>query len=159
MRRLLAIVGALALAGVLAMPLFAHTLGWGRGHHMMWYWGGDPGCCWRPGGGYDSLTEEQRSQLDTLHQEFHDVTARVENEIEAKQAELNTLLTPVGTLDVERALELREEISELRAKLGQERTAFEIEVRKLAPKGSYGRAYGMNCCWHMGGYGPGMWWN
>ncbi len=158
MRRLFAILGGLALVAVLAMPLFAHNPGWGRGHHMMGYWGDDPGCCGRYGRGYGKLTEEQRSQLDTLHQEFHDVTARLGNEIEAKQAELNTLLT-VPNPDAENAKALQKEISELRAKLAQERITFEFEVRKLAPKGSYGRGYGRNCCWHMGGYGAGRWWN
>lgn len=158
MRRLLAIVGGIAFVAFLAMPLLAHTLGWERAQNMMGYWGDDPGCCWRHGRGYDNLTKEQRSQLDTLHQEFHDATALLESQIEAKQAELNTLLTSPNP-DAERALSLQRDISELRAKLAQEQITFELEMRKLAPKGSYGREYARGCCWHMGGYGAGRWWN
>jgi Spy/CpxP family protein refolding chaperone len=159
MRRLLIILGSIAFVAFLAMPLLAHTLGWERGQSMMGYWGDDPGCCWRVGRGYDNLTKEQRSQVDTLHQEFHDGAALLESQIAAKRAELNALLTPLGTVDIDRALALRKDISELRAKLAQEQSTFELEMRKLAPEGPYAREYARSCCWHMGGYGAGRWWN
>lgn len=156
MTRFLAIFGSLALVAAFAVPLFAHNpgWGWGTGHHMRGYWGGGPGCCGLYGRGYDNLTEEQRSQLDTLQQKFYDATAQLKDQIWSKSAELNALLSSPNP-DAEKANALQKEISELRAKLAQERINFEIESRKIAPRGYYGRRYGG----HMGSHGPGMWWN
>ena len=154
MTRFLAIFGSVALVAAVAVPLFAHNPGWGTGHHMRGYWGGGPGCCGRDGRGYDNLTEEQRSQLDTLQQKFYDATAQLKDQIWSKSAELNALLSTPNP-DPEKAKALQKEISELRAKLAQEGINFEIETRKIAPRGYYGKRYG----WHMGSHGPGMWWN
>ncbi len=157
MKKTVTILGTLLFAVAIAIPLFAHHPPWGRGHHMMGYGGGGPGWCRPYGGGYDILTEEQRSQLDRLHQKFYDATAQLRNEIWAKSLELNTLLNSPNP-DAEKAKALQKEISDLRAKLAQERIDFELEVRKLAPKGYYGRGYSRGCGWHMGGYGPGACW-
>jgi zinc resistance-associated protein len=156
MRRLFTIAGSLALVAALAVPLFANNpgWGWGTGYHMMGYWGGGPDCCGLYGRGYGNLTEEQRSQLETLHQKFYDATAPLKDQIWGKSAELNALLASPNP-DAEKAKALQKEISDLRAKLAQERINFEIESRKIAPGGYEGRRYG----WHMGGHGPGMWWN
>ena len=154
MRRLFTIVGSVALFAALAVPLFAYSPGWGTGHHVMGFWGDGPGCCWRDGRGYGSLTEEQRSQLDTVHQRFYEATAPLQDQIRAKSAELNALLTSPSP-DAEKARALQKEISDLRAKLAEERVNFEVEVRKIAPRGYYDRRYG----WHMESHGPGMWWN
>ena len=154
MRRLFAIVGSVALVAALAVPLFAHSPGWGKGYDIMGYWGGGPGCCRGFGGGYDNLTEEQRSQLDTLHQKFYDATAPLKDQIRAKSGELNALLTSPSP-DAEKARALQKEISDLRAKLAEERVNFEIEERKIAPGGYDGRPYG----WHMGSRGSRPCWN
>ena len=156
MTKFLAIFGSLALVAAFAVPLFAHNpgWGWGTGHHMRGYWGGGPGCCGLYGRGYDNLTVEQRSQLETLQQKFYDATAQLKDQIWSKSAELNALLSSPNP-DAQKAKALQKEISDLRAKLAQERINFEIESRKIAPRGYYGRRYG----WHMGSHGPGMWWN
>lgn len=158
MKKIVAIVASFLLILAVAIPLFAHHPGWGRGHHMMGYWTGGPGYCYQYGRGYDNLTEEQRGQLDKLHKQFHDATARLRNEIRAKQAELNMLLSSPNP-DAEKAKALQKEFSDLRAKLAQKRITFELEVRKLAPKGHYGRGYSRGFGWHRGGHGPATCWN
>jgi len=157
MKKIVAIVGILVLVVALAIPLFAHHPTRGGRHHMMGHWGGGPGWCRPYGGGHDILTEEQRSQLDRLHQKFYDATAQLRDEIWAKSAELDTLLNSPDP-DTEKAKALQKEISDLRAKMAQERIDFELEVRKLAPKSYYGRGYGRGYRWHMGRHGPGACW-
>lgn len=155
MKKLAMILGIVLLVGVMAVPVLARGPGWGKGGQRMSSWGGDPGFCWQNGRGYDNLTEEQRTQLDKLHQKFYDETAQLRTEIWAKRAELGILLN-TSNPDVEKAKALQKEISDLRGKMAQERIAFQLEARKINPDlrfgGGFGRGYGR----HMGGYGPGM---
>ncbi|MFH1349946.1 MAG: periplasmic heavy metal sensor [Pseudomonadota bacterium] len=173
MKRLMTILGILILTGAIAVPVLAYGPGWGRGPHMMGYWGGDSGgACWDSGRGAGNLSEEQRTALDKLSQKFYDETARLRNELLAKRAELNILLNTRNP-DAEKARALQKEISDLKAKLDQEGINFEIEARKINPEtrfGSWGyhpgfgphmRGYGpgMGYGRNMGGYGPGNCWN
>ena len=163
MRKILTILGAVVLVAAIAIPVLAHGPGWGRGHRMMGYREGGPGYCWQYGRGYDRLTDEQRSQLDKLYQGFYDETAQLRDEIRAKFAELNTLLSSPNP-DAEKAKAFQREISDLRAKIAQERINLELEERKIAPELRSGRGYqgrhmrghghGMGYGRHMGGYGP-----
>ena len=155
MRKTLTIVGTMLLVAVIAVPVLAHGPGWGRGRHMMGYWGGGPGYCWQYGRGHENLTEEQRSQLDGLHQRFYDETAQLRNEIWSKKAELNTVLNSSNP-DAEKARALQKEISDLKAKMAEKKINFELEVRKIAPEIRSGRGYGRGYRSHMRGYGPGM---
>jgi Spy/CpxP family protein refolding chaperone len=155
MRKILTIVGAVVLVAAIAIPVLAHGPGWGRGHHMMGYSEGGPGYCWQSGRGYDRLTDEQRSQLDKLYQRFYDETAQLRDEIWAKSEELNIVLSSPSP-DAEKAKALQKEISDLRAKIAQERINLRLEERKIAPKGYYGRRYGRGYRGHhMRGHGPG----
>jgi len=163
MRKILTILGVVVLVASIAIPVLAHGPGWGRVRHMMGYWGGGPGNCGQYGRGYDRVTEEQRSQLDRLYQNFYDETAKLRDEIWAKSAELNALLSSPNP-DAAKAKALQKEISDLRTKLAQERINFELEGRKIAPELRSGRGYqgrhmrghghGMGYGRHMGGYGP-----
>jgi len=155
MRKIVTIVGATLLVAAIAIPVLAHGPGWGKGRHMMGHWEGGPDYCWQHGRGHENLTEEQRSQLDKLSQEFYDESAQVRNEIRSKSAELNTLLTSPNP-DAEKAKALQKEISDLKAKLAQKRIDFRIEARKIAPELRFGRGYGRGYSSHMRGYGPGM---
>lgn len=164
MRKILTVGGIVLLVAAIAIPVSAHGLGWGRGRHMMGYWQGGPDYCGQYGRGYEDLTGEQRSQLDKLHQRFYDDTTQLRDEIRANSAELDTLLNSPNP-DAERAKALQKEMSDLRAKLGQEQINLRLEGRKVAPElrsdrdyhghhmGGYG--HGMGHGWHMGGYGPG----
>jgi zinc resistance-associated protein len=159
MKKLLALVGILVLVGAIAVPVLAHGPGWGRGHQMGGSGrGAGPGYCGEYGPGYGNLGEEQRTQLDTLNKKFHDETAQVRNDLWNKRGELNALLNSPNP-DTEKAKALQKEISDLRANLAEKRLDFELEERKVAPEGSYGRGYGkgygMGYGHHMGGYGPG----
>jgi len=172
MKRFITILGILLLVGAIAAPVMARGPGWGMGRQ-----GGDPsGVCPGYGGGNDDrgsekLTDEQRTQLETLSQKFYDETAKIRTDLIAKGAELNILMNS-SNADLEKAKALQKEISDLRAKLEQERLNHEFEVRKINPDARYGRGPGrgfgsqmrgqgyggMGYGRHMGGYGPGYCW-
>jgi zinc resistance-associated protein len=172
MKRLVTLLGIVVLVGAIAVPVVAHGPGWGKGHHMMGSWGDCPGYGPQHGPGYGNLTEEQRTQLDKLHQKFHDETAQLRNEISTKSRERNTLLNSPNP-DTEKAKALQKEISDLRAQLAEKRLNFKLEERKIVPEARFGRGYGkghdghhmrgygtgMGYGHHMGGYGPGYCWN
>ena len=54
-------IGVLALVIAVAVPVIAWGPGWGRGHHMMGYWGDGPEY---GSGDYENLTSDQKSSLD-----------------------------------------------------------------------------------------------
>jgi zinc resistance-associated protein len=176
MKKILAGIGILALAAVIAVPVMAQGPGWGRGH-MQGYWGGGPGYGGKYGAGYGNLTDEQRTQLDNLYNKFYQDTASTRSQIWTKRGELNALLSSPNP-DPEKAKALQKEINDLRAKLSQDRLALDLEVQKINPDarfggwgpmagygygprgGGYGPGYGRGMMGygygHMGGYGPGM---
>jgi zinc resistance-associated protein len=151
MKRLAMILGIVVLAGALAVPVFAWGPGWGWGHHMMGYWGGDPGYA----GSYGNLTSEQRNQLNALDRKFYEETADLRNQMWAKYSDLDFLLNSANP-DLEKAKGLRKEISELRAKLEEKEVNYELEARKMVPQEELGEAYAGGYGYHMRGYGPGM---
>ena len=62
-----------------------------------------------------------------------------------------------STPDLEKAKALQGEISDLRAKLDEERLSYELEARKITPEPRSGKGYGRGYYGHhMGGYGPHM---
>jgi hypothetical protein len=144
---------------------------------MMDYGQGGPGYGCQDDRGYDKLTAEQRSKADELYRKFSDETAKLRDEIWAKSAELDTLLNSANP-DAAKAKALQKEVSDLRAKLAQERINLRLEGQKIAPelrsdRGYHGRHMGghghdmgygrhmrghghdMGYGRHMGGYGPG----
>jgi zinc resistance-associated protein len=155
MKRLIALLGILVLVGAIAVPVLAHGPGWGRGHHMGWGGGPGQGYCGDYGPGAGNLTEEQRTQLDTLNKKFYEETVQLRNEMWTKSRELSALLdSPNPAADKARALQ--KEITGLRAQLAEKRLNFELEERKIAPDARLGYGYGRGYGRHMGGYGPGM---
>ncbi len=163
MRNILTIGGIVVLVAAIAIPVLAHGPGRGRGRHMMGYREGGPGYGCEDDRGYDKLTEEQRSKSDELYRKFSDKTAKLRDEIWAKSAALDTLLNSANP-DATKAKAIQKEISDLRARIAQERINFELEGRKIAPelrsdRGHQGRhmrghGHGMGYGRHMGGYGP-----
>ena len=163
MRNILTIGGIVVLVAAIAIPVLAHGPGRGRGRHMMDYGQGDPGYGCEGDRGYDRLTEEQRSKSDELYRKFSDETAQLRDEIRAKSSELDTLLNS-ATPDAGKAKALQKEISDLRARIAQERINLRLEGQKIAPelrsdRGYHGRhmgghGHGMGYGQHMGGYGP-----
>jgi zinc resistance-associated protein len=126
---------------------------------MQGYGPGEPGDRPRYGARDDKLTDEQRTQLDKLHQKFFDETAAVRSQMAAKHSELNILMN-TSNPDFEKAKALQKEISDLRGKMGQERIKLFAEERKINPDARFGMGWGrggMKGGGGMGmGYGRGM---
>jgi zinc resistance-associated protein len=160
MKRLTAVLGILVLVGALAVPVFAWGPGWGRGHHMMGFWGNGPGY----GERYGDLTSEQKSKLDALDRKYYDQAAELRNQMGTRSTELDALLSGTNP-DLEKAKAVQKEISELGAKLDESRLNYELEARKIVPDQRSGYAYGGGYGRHMGpygygmGYGPGTCWD
>jgi zinc resistance-associated protein len=145
MRKVLTTLGILILVGFLTAPVFAHR--WGGGKN---YGGPGAGPCWLESG---DLTDSQGAELDKLHQQFVDDTAKMREEIWNKSAELDTALNAADP-DAKKVRTLQREISALKAKMSEQRVNFELEARKIAPNARYGRGYGRG--YAGGGYGYGM---
>jgi len=161
MKRLITIIGILALVGAVAVPVMAWGPGWGWGHHMMGSWGNDSGYGRNY---YRNITSEQKSKLDTLDRKFNDEIRDLQDQIWTKSRELDIALNSSDP-DFEKAKAFKKEISELRAKLDEKTLNYEIKVRKIVPDQRLGYAYGGGYDHYMGryghgtGYGPGNCWD
>jgi zinc resistance-associated protein len=171
MKRLLTIAAFILLTGVLAAPVLARGPGWGWGGHMMYGPGGGPGYGPYNRGYTDTLTAEQRDQIEALYKKFYDETSQLRNELWTKHNELRETLNATEP-DVEKAKALQKEISDLQSTLAQKRIDLEVQESKIAPDTQYsrgygrgfgghmmGRGYGMGHGWNRGGYGPGSCWD
>lgn len=151
MKKLALSLGILVLVGVMAVPVFA----WGpRGAWM----GRGPGYCWNDEGSA-SLTPEQRSALNSLQEKFYNETSALRNELWTKRGELWRLLDDPNS-EPEKVKAVQKEVSQLRAKLQEQRVEYQLQARKIAPNveigPGYGRGYGYGRGHHMmGGYGYG----
>ena len=132
MRKVLTTLGILVLVGFLTAPVFAHRYGGGKD-----YGGPGAGPCWFEG---EDLTDNQKAELDKLHQQFVDDTAKMREEIWNKSAELDTALNAADP-DAKKAKGLQREISDLKAKMSDKRVEFELQARKIAPNARSGRGY------------------
>jgi zinc resistance-associated protein len=143
MRKVLTTLGILVLVGFLTAPVFAHRYGGGKN-----YGGPGAGPCWFEG---EDLTDNQKAELDKLHQQFVDDTAKMREEIWNKSAELETALNAADP-DAKKVRTLQREISALKAKMSEQRINFELEARKIAPNARSGRGYSKG---YGRGYGHG----
>ena len=143
MKKVLTTLGILVLVGFLAAPVFAHRYGGGKN-----YGGPGSGSCWYEGG---YLTDNQKAELEKLHQQYVDDTAKMREEIWNKSAELDTLLNSSNP-DPKKAKGLQREISDLKTKMSDKRLDFELKARKIAPNARSGRGYGKG---YGRGYGHG----
>ena len=143
MKKVLTTLGILVLVGFLAAPVFAHRYGGGKN-----YGGPGSGSCWYEGG---DLTDNQKAELEKLHQQYVDDTAKMREEIWNKSAELDTLLNSSNP-DPKKAKDLQREISDLKTKMSDKRLDFELKARKIAPNARSGRGYGKG---YGRGYGHG----
>lgn len=161
MKRIITIVGIMALVGVLAAPALAYGPRRGGGDQMVGPWGGGKVNCPAYGRGWygdsiSGITVEQRAELDNLHQKFFDETAQVRTDLFAKRGALRTLLQ-TSNPDEAKALTLQKEISDLKGKMAEAKIKYLFEARKIHPDarigwGGHGRGgYGR----HMKGFGPG----
>ena len=103
MKRLATIIGILVLVGAVAVPVMAWGPGWGRGHHMMGYWGDNPGY---GRGDYGNLTSDQKSSLDALDRKFSEETRGLQDQIRTKTRDLDSVLNSSNPdLDKAKALQ------------------------------------------------------
>jgi len=143
MRKVLTTLGILVLVGFLTAPVFAHRYGGGKN-----YGGPGAGPCWFEG---EDLTDNQKAELDKLHQQFVDDTAKMREEIWNKSAELDTALNAADP-DAKKVRTLQREISALKTKMSDKRVDFELQARKIAPNARSGRGYSKG---YGRGYGHG----
>ena len=150
MRKLGILAGILALAGLIAVPVFAQYGPRGGGY-------GYGPCAYGNGYGYKSqLTPEQRDSLQKLGEQYYQDTSQARQQIWDKRDQLNALMRS-NNPDEAQAKALQSQISELRNSLDQKQLAYQIEAQKIAPNVDFDRgyAYGRNRS-ARGGYGYGM---
>ena len=159
MKKIITISGISLLVLTLAIPALAWWPSWGRGHHMMGFWGKGPGYGESYDRGYETITPDQRTQLERLDRKFYDETENLRNKVWKKSTELSNLLNSSDP-DVEKAKEIQKDINDLRAELDEKRINYELEARKINPETRLSYGHGTGYGWHMRGYGPGAcWWN
>jgi Spy/CpxP family protein refolding chaperone len=167
MKKIITVLGILALIGAFAVPVMAHGTNWGRGGHMMdnWgrgghmmdNWGNHPGYGYQGGMGFSQLNEKQREELTKLDERFYTETKNLRDQYYAKSVEFETAFT-AETPDRNKINGLQKELSEIQANLDQARIEYELEARKIVP-GQTGRGgYSQNWMGNRGGYSAGGCW-
>lgn len=149
MKKIMIVLGGLFLVTILATSAFSWGPPWrgegcGRGN-----WDRDSGDRGRYNYGNETLTEEQKTNLNDLDKEFYDETKELRDELWTKSTELNTVLNKENP-DIEKAKALQKEINDLRTELDSKGLEYQIEARKIVPDSRYSRGYGK-------GYGRHMW--
>ena len=149
-------IGIGFLVAVLAVPAVALAHGWGRGR-MMGNWGAGSGYGYMMpyGPGNETLTPDQRTQLDQLDRKFYEDTAGLRKDLWDKSYELNTILNSENP-DPAKVNALNKEINDLRTKLQEKRLNYQLEARKIVPETAFNGAYGRSFGYPMWGHGPGM---
>jgi zinc resistance-associated protein len=149
------IIGIGFLLAVLAVPAVALAHGWGRGR-MMGNWGTGPGYGYMMpyGPGNETLTPDQRTQLDQLDRKFYEDTASLRKDLWDKSYELNTILNSENP-DLTKVKALNKEINDLGTQLQEKGLNYQLEIRKIIPETAFGGGYGRSFGYHMWGHGPG----
>ncbi len=114
------------------------------------------GRCGEGGGSgkMSSLTPEQRTQLQAMHQKFHDETSQLRESIFSKRQELRSLWSDPNA-DPKVIIDTEKEVRELQDQMQEKMVQFKLEARKvLTPEqlsqfGERGMGPGL-------GHGPGM---
>ena len=163
MTRLASVIGIVMLVVAVAVPVMAWGPGLGRGYHMWGDRGTPAGCRQGSWGTNSNLSGEQQIRLDQIRQKYYNKTDNLRSEIRAKSLALNGILNSTEP-DLEKARVLQKDISELRAKMDQERLNMHIETREVLPKGNYGalgygKGYGKGNRGGRRGFGTGACWN
>lgn len=143
MKKILTTLGILLLVALMALPVLAHRRG-GSGYHD----DSGPGGCWQGKSPNDNLTESQIAELEKLEKKYFGDTVKLREEIWAKSAELDNLLNE-SEPDPNKARALQKEISDIKAKMAENKLNFRLEARKVAPNAYFGRGYARR---HGSGY-------
>jgi Spy/CpxP family protein refolding chaperone len=127
MRKTATIIGILVLVAAIAIPVFAHDRGWGKGRGMGMVPGGTqaPYCYNIP-----NLTPEQSAKLTELRQQHDKEIIPLRNELTAKMTELRNLW--LQSDPDETAIKAKQqEINDLRNRLQDKITEYRLEVSKI----------------------------
>ena len=161
MKRRIAIVTGILLAGLIATATFAY--GGGRGHGG-WF-------CDKRGmmvGFYGmNLTAEQTGKMDALRDNHWKEMQTMRNQMFVKRNELRTLWLETNP-DPAKIKDTQKEVQALRSQIEEKRTAFRLEVlnvltpeqRTQFQRNNRERGYGHGRTWGKhpgGGPGPGKW--
>ncbi len=157
MKRIIGVVGIIGLIGMMAVPVLAYgPRGGSAGYGNR---GGGPANCPNYGGGYAAraanITEEQRDELDKLHQKFYDETAQTRGDLLVKRGQMRILMN-TSSPDETQVMALQKEIHDLKGKMAEARITYQLEARKINPDARLGRGYAKGGHGrHMKGGGPG----
>ncbi len=127
MRKTATIIGVLVLVAAIAIPVFAHDRGWGKGRAPgIGPEGRQAPCC----EAIPNLTPEQSAKLTELRQQHDKEIIPLRNELTAKHAELRNLWVQ-GNPDEAAIKAKQQEINELRNQLQDKMTEYRLEVGKI----------------------------
>ena len=143
----------IVVAAIVGIVGFAATsfAGWGRG-------GGGGDNCWGQGGGYGqrgsaapgyqgNLSDQDIDKLNSERQAFFEDTRELRDKRYQKELELRSEMAKQDP-DVNKAVALQKEVSELQGQLNQKRVEERIKMQKENPNFIAGRGMGR-------GYGKG----
>lgn len=155
--RVLMVLTVVAVIGFGAYAFASWGMGYdhhGQGHHGSgWHHGGQGGS----GHGYmmGDLSDDEIEKMENERKAFFKATENLRQDLYAKELELKTELYKENP-DTQKAAKLQKEISNLKAKLDQERIDHLIKMRKINPNAGrrfmgsgpmgYGPSYG-GYCW------------
>jgi Spy/CpxP family protein refolding chaperone len=147
------------VVGIAGIVGFAATsfAGWGRGG------GGDN--CWGQGGGWGqrgsaapgyqgNLSDQDIDKFNNERQAFFEDTREQRENLYQKELELRSEMAKQDP-DVNKAVALQKEISELEGQLNQKRVEQRLKMQKENPDFFAGRGYGRGMGYGMGGGGMG----
>ena len=127
-------------------------------------WGGG-GNCWGQGSGYDqpksaapgvqgNLSDEDIDRLNEQREAFFEETRELRENLYQKKMDLRSAMAEPDP-DVENALALQREISELEGQMDQKRLAHRLKMQKENPDYFAGRGFGKGRGYGMGPGGMG----
>ena len=155
MNKLVKIIVVVAIIGIVGFAATSFA-GWGRG------WGGG-GNCWNQGGEWrergsaapgsrGNLSDQDIDKLNQARQAFFEDTRELRETLNQKRLELRSEIAKQDP-DVNKALALQKEVSDLQGRLDQKRIEQRIKMKQEHPDifagRNFGRGYG-----HGYGYGP-----
>ncbi len=146
--KIIVIISVISIVGFAATSFADRGRGWGGG-----------GNCWGRGGGsgqfnsaapgsQGNLSEQEAEQIKAARQAFFEETRELRDNRYQKKLELRNEMAKDNP-DVEKAVALQKELSELEGLLAQKRIEHRIKMQKENPDYFAGRGYGRGY-----GYGP-----
>ena len=143
MKKTLITLTALLVVGFITASAFA----WGQGKGKQRD-GKEPTMC-------NSLTQEQKTELKKLHQQFVDETYKTRSAMMTKHQQLRMLME-TSSPDKAKAQALSDEVMGLKKAMADKRINFALKAKKIAPEinlmffGPRGGGMSKDCCGPMG---------